>query len=86
MRELLEAKGAAAYLHLASQTMAKMRLSVMGPAYYKAGRRVLYDRTDLDRWLDSKRRLSSDPAANASSFHRSELGLCAYCSSKTTST
>ena len=62
MRELLDAKSAAAYLHLSSQTMAKMRLSSMGPPYYKVGRRVLYDRTDLDRWLDSKRRLStSDP-------------------------
>ena len=62
MRELLDAKSAAAYLHLASQTMAKMRLSDIGPPYYKVGRRVLYDRTDLDRWLDSKRRLStSDP-------------------------
>lgn len=62
MRELLDAKGAAAYLHLASQTMAKMRLTGIGPPYYKVGRRVLYDRMDLDRWLDSRRRLStSDP-------------------------
>ena len=62
MRELLDAKGAAAYLHLANQTLAKMRLSGVGPPYYKVGRRILYDRLDLDRWLDSKRRLStSDP-------------------------
>ena len=66
MRELLDAKGAAAYLRLASQTLAKMRLSGMGPPYYKVGRRVLYDRTDLDRWLDSKRRFStSDPGSDA---------------------
>jgi hypothetical protein len=36
MRELLDAKGAAAYLHLASQILAKMRLSGMGPPYYRA--------------------------------------------------
>ena len=66
MRELLDAKGAAAYLRLASQTLAKMRLSGMGPPYYKVGRRVLYDRTDLYRWLDSKRRFStSDPGSDA---------------------
>jgi hypothetical protein len=62
MRDLLDSDGAARYLHLARQTLAKMRVSGTGPFYYKVGRRVLYDQVDLDEWLDTRRRRStSDP-------------------------
>ena len=67
MRELLDSDGAATYLHLARQTLAKMRVSGTGPAYYKVGRWILYDRTELDGWLGSRRRRStSDPGPDAS--------------------
>ena len=59
MRELLDSDGAATYLHLARQTLAKMRVTGTGPPYYKVGRRVLYDRTELDGWLDTRRRRST---------------------------
>ena len=59
MRDLLDSDGAAAYLHLARQTLAKMRVSGTGPSYYKVGRRILYDRMELDGWLDTRRRRST---------------------------
>jgi excisionase family DNA binding protein len=40
----------AAYLNLSKSTLNKLRLSGNGPAYLKLGRRVLYDRADVDRW------------------------------------
>ena len=66
MRELLDSDGAALYLRLARQTLAKMRVSGTGPFYYKVGRRILYDRAELDGWLDTRRRRStSAPGAEA---------------------
>jgi predicted DNA-binding transcriptional regulator AlpA len=51
---------AAAYLGLSKSTLAKMRLRGDGPVYAKAGRRiVLYDRMDLDAWLDGRKRRST---------------------------
>ena len=62
MRELLDSKGAAAYLRSARQTLAQMRVLGTGPGYYKVGRRILYDRAELDAWLDTKRRRSTSDA------------------------
>lgn len=44
---------AAAYIGLAPGTLRNMRHQHRGPRYSKAGRTVLYDRIDLDAWLDS---------------------------------
>lgn len=59
--------GAAFYLKLSTSTLAKMRLRGDGPAYSKAGpRAVIYDLSDLEAWLASRRRSStSDPGGNA---------------------
>jgi len=59
----LRAPEAAEYLGLSASTLAKMRLRGDGPPFLKAGRRiVLYDRSDLEAWLDTRRRHStSDP-------------------------
>ena len=62
MRELLDSKGASSYLCVARQTLAKMRVSGTGPAYYKLGRRILYERAELDTWLDTKKRSSTSDA------------------------
>jgi hypothetical protein len=59
MRQMLDVKGAAAYLCLAPQTLAQMRVSGAGPAFYKAGRRILYDVVELDGWLSARRRTST---------------------------
>lgn len=62
-REKLRAPAAAEYLGLSTSTLAKMRLRGDGPAYAKAGARVvLYDRADIDAWIDGrKRRSTSEP-------------------------
>ena len=55
---------AAQYLGLSQSTLAKMRLRGDGPAYFKAGRRiVLYDPADLEAWLAARRRFSTSEGA-----------------------
>lgn len=54
---LMSVEQAADYLSI-GRTM----LSQQGPAPKRIGRRVLYDRTDLDRWAD---RLADQPLAPA---------------------
>jgi len=58
----LRAPQAARYVGLSASTLAKMRLRGDGPAYAKAGPRVVvYDTRDLDAWLvQRKRRSTSD--------------------------
>lgn len=59
-REKMRAPQAAQYIGLSTSTLAKMRLRGDGPPYSKAGPRiVIYDRTDLDEWLTSRRRRST---------------------------
>lgn len=56
----LRAPAAAEYLGLSVSTLAKMRVRGDGPTYAKAGARiVLYDRDDLDRWLNARKRRST---------------------------
>jgi predicted DNA-binding transcriptional regulator AlpA len=49
----LTASEAANLLGLAPSTLAKLRLNGNGPAYCKLGRRVVYRREDLVKWLAS---------------------------------
>jgi hypothetical protein len=47
---------------LSASTLNKLRVFGGGPKYLKLGRTVVYDVTDLDAWLATKRRAStSDP-------------------------
>ncbi len=51
---------AAAYLGLSRSTLAKMRLRGDGPAYAKAGSKiVLYDLAELNAWLAGRTRHST---------------------------
>ena len=52
----LGTKEAAAYLGLSAKTLEKLRVTGEGPPYAKAGRRVIYDRRDLDRWVAKRKR------------------------------
>jgi hypothetical protein len=47
------------YLGMATQTLAKLRWSGDSPPFFKIGRRVLYDQTDLATWLDARKRRST---------------------------
>ena len=51
-----KAPAAADYLGLTESTIAKWRMTGRGPRYIKAGARVLYDRADLDAWLETSKR------------------------------
>jgi excisionase family DNA binding protein len=54
---------AAEYLRLSRSTLAKYRISGLGPVYEKAGERiVLYDEAALDEWLKQRRRRSTSAA------------------------
>jgi hypothetical protein len=59
VKEMLDSRQAGEYLRLAVQTLAKYRVEGTGPAFYKVGRSVLYDRTDLDAFLSTRRRRST---------------------------
>ena len=41
----------AAWVGLSPKTLQRMRVTGDGPPYVKWGRRVIYDRTDLDDWM-----------------------------------
>jgi predicted DNA-binding transcriptional regulator AlpA len=50
----------AAYLGLSQSTLAKMRLRGDGPPYSKAGPRlVLYDKSKVDSWVETRCRIST---------------------------
>lgn len=46
---------AAEFLGVAKRTMQDWRTHGRGPAYYKLGKRVVYDATDLQGYLDDNR-------------------------------
>jgi predicted DNA-binding transcriptional regulator AlpA len=56
---------AADFLGLARRTLEKYRIHGGGPAFYKLGRRVVYDTRDLDTWLQERRRRSTADVGEA---------------------
>jgi excisionase family DNA binding protein len=46
---------AAVYVGLSKRTLEKWRRSRTGPAFHRLGRAVVYDRRDLDEFLDRNR-------------------------------
>lgn len=63
-----KAQDAAQYLGLTESTIAKWRMSGRGPRYIKAGARVLYDRADLDAWLETRKRQNTAQARGVASI------------------
>jgi hypothetical protein len=59
----LSALEAADLLGLAPSTIAKLRLSGLGPAYLKLGRRVRYRVADLEAYMQANRRHSTSEDA-----------------------
>ncbi len=65
---LLNRTEAAHFLGISRRTLEKWAVTGDGPPFYKLGGRVLYDQSDLEDWIASKRRLStSDPGQEAAS-------------------
>ncbi len=44
---------------LATQTLAKLRVSGGGPPFVKLGRRVLYPETELSAWIEARPRFQN---------------------------
>jgi excisionase family DNA binding protein len=56
----LSIKEAAAYVPIARGTLDKLRIYGGGPRYIKLGKKVLYDRADLDAWIEEHKRTTTD--------------------------
>ena len=56
---LLNTEEAARHCASTASTFEKLRCFGGGAIFHKIGRRVVYDRADLDVWLSSKRRTST---------------------------
>jgi excisionase family DNA binding protein len=52
----LTADEAAAYMRICKQTLAKLRHERRSPPYRKVGGRVLYQRAELERWMNMSSR------------------------------
>ena len=61
---LLDVPAAARFLGLAVPTLAKMRCVGGSPIFIKAGRKVLYHRSDLIAWLNARRVRNTTEAAH----------------------
>ena len=57
-RSFLDTRRAAKVIGMSRRTLEKWRTLGKGPPYLKLGRRVLYSSTDLEAWIESRRRLS----------------------------
>jgi excisionase family DNA binding protein len=65
--QLLDTAGAAAYLGVSPDTMNRWRSIGGGPVYAKVGRQVRYSLSDLDAWVEQrKRRSTSDQGQEVS--------------------
>lgn len=51
----LSTRQAAEYLGVSRGWLETLRSRGAGPAYARIGARIIYDRRDLDRWVDSQR-------------------------------
>ena len=56
---LYDTPEAADYCNSGQSTLEKLRLTGGGPIFIKLGRRVVYRKSDLDDWLNSRRRRST---------------------------
>ena len=61
---LLDIKAVSEWLGVSTSTLAKWRLRGTGPPFLKVGKRILMRQSDLDHWLDCRRRLSTSDDGN----------------------
>jgi excisionase family DNA binding protein len=59
MTTLFVQREAAALLRLSERTLERMRVTGDGPPFVKAGRRVLYQQTDINEWIAARVRTST---------------------------
>jgi len=56
---LLSIDDVSALTGLSPSTLAKKRMAGTGPAFFKLGRAIKYDRADVDAWILTRRRTST---------------------------
>lgn len=56
----LSSSEAAEFLNTTMGTLANWRHNGQGPAYIKLRRKILYDREDLERWLERQKVKTAD--------------------------
>lgn len=57
--KLLNTEALADYIGVSPHTLERWRINGGGPAFLKAGRRVLYCSKDINTWLSNSRHLST---------------------------
>lgn len=62
LQEINTTEEAARYLRLQKQTLEAWRLKGIGPVYCKLGRRVLYRREALEKFMTERERTSTSDA------------------------
>ena len=73
-RLLLRESGAAERLGLSMRTLQQWRLKGGGPVFVKAGRSVLYKVSDLDQWIEERRRTSTSDLGARPGARRAPVG------------
>ena len=63
MDNMLTVQEAAAHLGLSDSLLNQYRVSGKGPAFYKMGKFVRYDRDEIECWARSRRYKSTSEAA-----------------------
>lgn len=59
IKQRYDVKGAADYIGMSAAFLNRHRLTGFGPTFLKVGGRVYYLESDLDAWLNSRRRSST---------------------------
>jgi len=70
--DLMTTQEAAGYVRLSPRTLERYRVTGEGPKYLKLGRRVLYQRSELDIWLEKKVRRSTSDSGPEEKVRRSQ--------------
>jgi predicted DNA-binding transcriptional regulator AlpA len=64
MGQRLKTPATSEYTGLSTSCLEKYRHYGGGPNFLKLGRAVVYDTDDLDRWLESRKRISTSDTGN----------------------
>jgi len=51
----LDQKGASVYLGIPERSLESWRYRRIGPSFYRVGKRIVYDESDLAAWLAARR-------------------------------
>ena len=70
----MDTRQAAAYVGMSPSTLNRMRVNGEGPPYGKLGRRVIYDRLDLDGWVTERKRRFTGESQTSERYRHDRRG------------